>query len=182
MLNSVEIDFSRIDAADIVQADETDVKGCFDLTEQSNHISDFLRFINYVDCDIVYFSFLSGKKQCDIGKILGKTQPAISYDINRIKKQIDFVYFFYSTVDEFVAFLQSDNGLTAEECDLLLVLFYCSSIAKTSKVIGYHQITCRNRLAKIFSILRKDHPNIHSMIKYSLAKFNKIKKTYRHKC
>ena len=56
--------------------------------EISQHLDMYFRFFGAKDMDIVYLYFLSQKKQDEIMRILGKTQPAISYDVTRIKKQM----------------------------------------------------------------------------------------------
>jgi len=77
------------------------------IAEAKNHLGDVFRFLGNEDSDIVYLSFLLKKKQNDVCRILGKTQPAISYDLGRIKKQIDFVVYLLSVVDEFVYFIET---------------------------------------------------------------------------
>ena len=174
----VDIDLNRISDDMIVETDDfVDVTEFFSLEEQRDAIKDILRFLNYKDKDIIYLSFLSKKRQVDIAEILLRTQPAVCYNIKRIKMQIEFVHFFLSKIDYLLSFLKDpNNGLTAHECDILLVLFYCSSVTKASSVIGFHQITCRNRLTKIFNKLEKSHPEIIDLFDFIMLKFNKIKR------
>lgn len=175
-----EIDFERISQEMIIENDDIDcdITDFFTLEEQHESICDVLRFLNYKDKDMVYLSFLSKKRQVDLAKILDKTQPAVCYNIKRIKTQVEFVYYFLTKIDYFFTFLQSEeNELTAHECDILLVLFYCSSITKTSSVIGFHQITCRNKLASVFEYLEKNNPDIMDVLDYIMLKFNKIKRS-----
>src|SRR5574344_1470765 len=110
--------------------------------EVSQHLDAYFRFFGKKEMDIVYLYFLSGKKQFDLMNILEKTQPAISYDVNRIKKKIEFVTNLVSFIDEFILFIIDDrNNLTIQERELLLVFFYSTSIVKTSKILNKNNIT-----------------------------------------
>jgi predicted transcriptional regulator len=55
--------------------------------------------------DTVYLYFISKKKQEEIMTILGKSQPAVSYDVSKIREQIDFIVKIISSVDDFIMFI-----------------------------------------------------------------------------
>jgi predicted transcriptional regulator len=55
--------------------------------------------------DTVYLYFISKKKQEEVMTILGKSQPAVSYDVSKIREQIDFIVKIISSVDDFIMFI-----------------------------------------------------------------------------
>ena len=148
------------------------------IAEAQNHLGDVFRFLGNEDSDIVYLSFLLKKKQNDVCKILQKTQPAISYDLGRIKKQIDFVVYLLSVVDEFLYFIENEeHGLTKDEVNILILMFFSTSFSKTSKILGYHQITCRNKFTKVMTTLEKNgYFEICEIFSNILNNLNKVKK------
>jgi len=151
----------------------------FDVFEMKCHLDDYLRFFSKKDLDIIYLSFLSGKRQNDVSAILTKTQPAISYDINRINKQLEFVIYMMSKIDDLLNFISTNNILSTEENDILLILFFSTSFTKTAKVLKQHQITCRTKFAKIMNKLKvnDDYEEIYDLFQQIENNLNKVKKT-----
>ena len=95
--------------------------------EAKNHLGDVFRFFGNEDSDIACLSLLLEKKQNDVCRILEKTQPAISYDLGRIKKQKDFVLYLLSVVDDFLYFIEKgEHGLTTAQVDILVLMFFGS--------------------------------------------------------
>ena len=93
--------------------------------EVNEYLGNYFRFFGQKDMDIIYLYFLSGKKQEDMVRILGKSQPAISYDVTRIKEQIDFVIKIVSSIDDFIMFIvDDDNRLNTYDREMLTLFFY----------------------------------------------------------
>lgn len=146
--------------------------------EISQHLDVYFRFFGKKDMDIVYLYFLSEKKQDDIVKILQKTQPAISYDVTRIKKQMQFVTVMVSFIDTFLLFICDENNkLTTPEKELLTVFFFSTSIIKTSKLLNKNHITCRTHLINTINKLKQyGYDEQYDFFKYMFSNLNKIKK------
>lgn len=143
-----------------------------------DHLDLYFRLFGKSDLDIIYLYFLSNKKQHEIKSILDKTQPAVSYDVNRIKNQMQFVIKMIQKQDDFVLFIiNENNGLTLKERELLLVFFYSTSLVKTSKILGQNQITCRTRIRKAIEKLKEiGETDMYLFFCYILENLNVIKK------
>lgn len=182
-----ETDFYEINDAPIVcgfYVDEPQLEVINDRIHYDNHEIDdhldiYFHFFGMNDMDIVYLFFLSEKRQHDIKEIMGKTQPAISYDVTRIKKQLDFVINIIAYVDDFIAFIIDEkNGLTLFERELLLVFFFCTSIVKTSVVMGFGQISCRIKILRAIDRVKElGYDYIYEILRYVAENLNNIKKT-----
>lgn len=146
--------------------------------EVNEYLGNYFRFFGQKDMDIIYLYFLSGKKQEDLVQILGKSQPAISYDVTRIKQQMDFVIKLVSSIDDFIMFVVDDNnGLNAHDREMLTLFFYSTSIVKTSRLMGISNITCRSHLNTIVNrLLSNGHIDMYNLFKYIMSNLNSIKK------
>lgn len=143
-----------------------------------DHLDVYFRLFGKNDLDIIYLYFLSNKKQNDIVDILQKTQPAISYDVNRIKQQLQFVIRLVQKQDQFILFITDQQlKLNLQQRQLLLVFFYSTSIVKTSRILGQNQITCRTRIRKAIQRLSScGYNEMYQFFCYILQNLNKIKK------
>ena len=146
--------------------------------EVNEYLGNYFRFFGQKDMDIIYLYFLSNKKQDDIVKILGKTQPAISYDVTRIKEQIDFVIKLVSSIDDFIMFIVDDgNGLNTYDREMLTLFFYSTSIVKTSRLMNVNNISCRSHLTTVVNrLLANGHVDMYNLFKYIMSNLNNIKK------
>lgn len=146
--------------------------------EVNEYLGNYFRFFGQKDMDIIYLYFLSGKKQEDLVRILGKSQPAISYDVTRIKEQIDFVIKLVSSIDDFVMFIvDDDNRLNTYDREMLTLFFYSTSIVKTSRLMGINNITCRSHLNTVVNrLLSNGHVDMYNLFKYIMSNLNNIKK------
>ena len=146
--------------------------------EVNEYLGNYFRFFGQKDMDIIYLYFLSGKKQEDLVRILGKSQPAISYDVTRIKEQIDFVIKLVSSIDDFVMFIvDDDNRLNTYDREMLTLFFYSTSIVKTSRLMGINNITCRSHLNTVVNrLLTNGHVDMYNLFKYIMSNLNNIKK------
>ena len=146
--------------------------------EVNEYLGNYFRFFGQKDMDIIYLYFLSGKKQEDLVKILRKSQPAISYDVARIKEQIDFVIKLMSSIDDFIMFIvDDDNKLNTYDREMLTLFFYSTSIVKTSRLMGINNITCRSHLNTVVNrLLANGHVDMYNLFKYIMSNLNNIKK------
>jgi len=146
--------------------------------EIDEHLSCYFNFFGQKDMDINYLYFLSRKRQFDIQKILGKTQPAISYDVTRIKQQMDFVVKMVASIDDFVIFITGNpDGLTTFDKEILTVFFYTTSIIKTARVLKLENRCMRSILNTCVKKLeRNGHTEMFELFKYILGNLNNIKK------
>ena len=146
--------------------------------EVNEYLGNYFRFFGQKDMDIIYLYFLSGKKQEDLVKILRKSQPAISYDVARIKEQIDFVIRLVSSIDDFIMFIvDDDNRLNTYDREMLTLFFYSTSIVKTSRLMGINNITCRSHLNTVVNrLLANGHVDMYNLFKYIMSNLNNIKK------
>ena len=146
--------------------------------EVNEYLGNYFRFFGQKDMDIIYLYFLSGKKQEDLVKILRKAQPAISYDVTRIKEQIDFVIKLMSSIDDFIMFIvDDDNKLNTYDREMLTLFFYSTSIVKTSRLMGINNITCRSHLNTVVNrLLSNGHVDMYNLFKYIMSNLNNIKK------
>lgn len=146
--------------------------------EVNEYLGNYFRFFGQKDMDIIYLYFLSGKKQEDLMKILEKSQPAISYDVTRIKEQIDFVIRLVSSIDDFIMFIvDDDNRLNTYDREMLTLFFYSTSIVKTSRLMGINNVTCRSHLNTVVNrLLSNGHVDMYNLFKYIMSNLNNIKK------
>ncbi len=183
MQSVIDVDFEQMSSEDGLEcsSEVTDLD-YYDLHEQYNTIINIIRFLNFHDRDIIYFSCISRKTQEEISSILNKTQPAICYDLKKVMSQMDYVYYFSSIIHKMINFFKYDAGyLTDDECDMMLVLTYSLSIIKTGEVLGLHQITSKKRLEQIMFKIKINNPEIKSIFDTLLSKYGKIKKRIYNK-
>lgn len=162
---------------------EIEIEYQTDTTAYSNyelceHLDSHFRFFGGKDMDIILLYFLSHKRQDEIMKILDKTQPAISYDVTRIKRQIEYVMRVVEFVDDFIAFIVDENvKLNTHERELLTVFFYSTSIIKTSKILNQNHITCRTHINNTINKLKElGYMEQYEFFAYLLENLNKVKK------
>ena len=141
-------------------------------------------FLNDKDRDILFLVFVSRKKQKDVQRILGRSQPSLCYDIKRIRRRLNFIFYLHEVFDIFSSFLEvqqeSDRkkveaGLapdfTSDEIEILTLMFYTSSFTMTAALMHISQVRARytfNKCLKrlldlgrldiyeIFNIIRRD--------------------------
>jgi len=145
--------------------------------EMNECLSSYFRFFGSKDMDIIYLYFIAKKKQEDLMRILGKSQPAVSYDVTRIRDQIDFVVKMVYAIDDFILFITDpSNTLPTADKEMLTLFFYSTSIVKTSRLMGMSNITCRSHLNTVINHLLGTRPDMYHLFKYILGNLNNIKK------
>lgn len=144
----------------------------------NQYLDAYFRFFGKKDMDIVYLYFISRKKQEQIMQILGKTQPAVSYDVTKIKEQINFVIKLIASLDDFIMFIvDPDNKMKTMDKQMLVLFFYTTSIAKTARLMGINNITCRSHLYTIVNrLLSQGHIDMYNLFKYIMGNLNSVKK------
>lgn len=177
MSYDIQFDFDRLSQQDLLTYDILDVQSYYDVSQLKDNIHDTLRFLNYYDWDLIYLTYLAKKKQVDLAKILDQTQPSVSYNLSRIRKQIQFVYFFLANIDIIVNYLRKTKDFTLFQKEVLLVFFYSLTSAKAAVIFNMHPITFKNRLVLILEKLSKCSPQIYDIFMFVFHNENKIKKT-----
>lgn len=147
--------------------------------EINEHLYNYFRFFGSKDKDIIYLYFLSRKRQKEIMEILGKSQPAVSYDVTRIREQMMFVVKIMSFIDSFIMFITNpENRMSTYDKEMLTLFFYSTSIIKTSRMLGINNITCRSHLLTIINRMRlQGHEDMHKVFRYIMSNLNNVKKT-----
>lgn len=153
-------------------------RSSFSNYELCEHLDSHFRLFGKKDMDIILLYFLSKKRQDELMQILEKTQPAISYDVSRIRKQIEYVMRVVEFIDEFIVFIVDENiELNTHEKELLTVFFYSTSIIKTSKILNQNHITCRTHINNTINKLKDlGYIEQYEFFSYMLNNLNKIKK------
>lgn len=177
MSYDIQFDFDRLSQQDLLYYDILDVQDYYDVSELKDNIHDILRFLNYYDIDLIYLTFLAKKKQVDLAKILDQTQPSISYNLSRIRKQIQFVYFFLANVDNVINFLRNTNDFDLHQKQMLLVFFYSLTPTKAAMVFKMHPITFKNKLLAVLKRLEVIDVDLYNVFMFVFNNQNKIKKT-----
>ncbi len=145
--------------------------------EVNECLSGYFRFFGSKDMDIIYLYFIAKKKQEDLMRILGKSQPAVSYDVTRIREQIDFVVKMVYAIDDFIMFITDPaNTMPTADKEMLTLFFYSTSIVKTSRLMGMNNITCRSHLNTVINHLLGTRPDMYHLFKHILNNLNNIKK------
>ena len=146
--------------------------------EIDEHLSMYFNFVGSSDMDITYLYFLSKKRQFDIQQILGKTQPAISYCVSKIRQQMEFVVRIVASVDDFVLFITGNpKGLSTFDKEILTVFFYTTSIIKTARVLKLEDRCIRSILKTcIKKLQRNGHQEMYELFSYISDNLNNVKK------
>lgn len=162
---------------------EIELQQSYDRENYSNwqineYLDSYFRFFGKKDMDIIYLYFISRKKQEQIVQILEKTQPAVSYNVTKIKEQINFVTKLMLSLDDFIMFIvDPDNKMKTYDKQMLVLFFYTTSISKTACLLGINNITCRSHLYTIVNrLLSQGYNDMYNIFKYILQNLNNIKK------
>ena len=135
--------------------------------EQIRELEPILKFLNKKDRDILYLIFVAQKKQKEVQRILGRSQPSLCYDIQRIRSRLKFIVYLFSVFDIFLDFLihradKLDFGdgagaveLKREAITVLVLLFYTTSFTQTAKLMGKPQIRARYLFEKTLQIMEQ---------------------------
>ena len=113
-------------------------------------------FLNDKDRDILFLVFVSRKKQKDVQRILGRSQPSLCYDIKRIRRRLKFIFYLHEVFDIFTAFLEEQQASDAakeaagsapdfasDEMEIMALMFFTSSFTMTAAQMGISQVRAR---------------------------------------
>ena len=166
-----------------VYEDEMEMSASPDRSDYSNwevneYLDNYFRFFGSRDMDVIYLYILSKKRQEEIQEILGKSQPAVSYNVTRIRNQMEFVARMMSSIDDFIMFITDpENGMRTFDKELLVIFFYSTSIVKTARIMGIKNVTCRSRLNTVVNHLLQDgHMEMYRLFRFVMDNLNNIKK------
>jgi hypothetical protein len=97
-----------------------------------------LSFLNNKDRDILFLTFVNGKAQTDIMKLLKRSQPSLSYDIKRIKERVGFICKLLSYFDDVMRFIDSPKSkeLPSEQIMVMTLMYFTTSFSQSSRVSG----------------------------------------------
>lgn len=143
-----------------------------------------LSFLNAKDRDILYLVFVTGKKQKDIQRILGRSQPSLCYDIKRIRKRLKFIFYLDSVFDIFLNFIEDppEGVFTPFEIEVITLMFYTSSFTLTSKILGNGEMSQVKVRYCFDKCLRKMEENrlweIYEMFMVIRSNLNIVKRVY----
>jgi hypothetical protein len=123
-------------------------------------------FLNDKDRDILFLIFVSKKKQKDVQRILGRSQPSLCYDIKRIRRRLKFIFYLHEVFDIFVAFLEDQQeadqkkaargevpDFSSDDIEILTLMFYTSSFTVTAALMGISQVRARYAFNKCLQSL-----------------------------
>ena len=140
-----------------------------------------LGFLNEKDRDILFLIFVSCKKQKDVQKIIERSQPSLCYDIKRIRRRLKFIFYLHSVFDIFEDFVgrRGIEYFTAEEREILTLMFYTSSFTLTSKIMGISQVRVRYAYDKCLRRLEAfEMWDVYEIFVVIRANLNIVKRVY----
>jgi hypothetical protein len=119
-------------------------------SEQIQEYNSIFRFLNEKDRDILFLIFVAQKKQSAVQQIMRRSQPSLCYDIQRIKKRLQFICYLNSVFDVFLDFVENHSqDYDKESKDILTAMFYTTSLTQSSEVLDQPQIRIRYKFDKL---------------------------------
>jgi hypothetical protein len=149
--------------------------------EQVLSFKPILSFLNEKDRDILFLIFVSCKKQKDVQKIIERSQPSLCYDIKRIRRRLKFVFYLHSVFDIFEDFVgrRGVEYFSAEEREILTLMFYTSSFTLTSKIMDISQVRVRYAYDKCVRRLEAlEMWDVYEIFVVIRANLNIVKRVY----
>ena len=119
--------------------------------DQVRRFKPIFTFLNDKDIDILYLIFVSGKRQMDVTRILGRTQSSLAYDIKRIRRRLRFIHYLQEVFDIFLDFVRRERDgscFTPMEMEILTLMFYTSSFTLTARVVKTTPVRVRQTYTK----------------------------------
>lgn len=143
------------------------------------------RFLNEKDRDILYLIFVSRKKQKEVQRILGRSQPSLCYDIRRIRSRLKFIHYLNLVSDIFLSFVEDKRrwqelGFDAETIEILTMMFYTTSYTHTAEILGKKQINVRYLFCRTLKRLEElELWEIYEIFDNIRCNLNIVKRIYR---
>jgi hypothetical protein len=140
-----------------------------------------LSFLNAKDRDILYLIFVSGKKQKDVQEIIGRSQPSLCYDIKRIRKRLQFIFYLNSVFDIFLEFVENPpDNFEDFEVEVMLLMFYTSSFTMTSSILEVPQVKVRYSYDRCLRKLEElEMWEIYEIFMVVRSNLNLVRRIYR---
>lgn len=152
------------------------------LTEEDvPRISKILNFLNNKDKDILFLIFISGKTQTDLVRLINRSQPSISYDINKIKERIQFICELHNSFDMFTVWLQNHSGgFKAEQVMILSLMYFTSSFSQSARVLKLKPTRVRYVFDKTLKEMgdEEEHHEIKDLFLKIRNNLNKLRREY----
>lgn len=151
--------------------------------EELKHNFSILNLLNDKDRDILYLIFVSKKKQKEVQKILGRSQPSLCYDIRRIRERVRFIVYLKQVFDIYMDFLERNK----EEYEPLMLqtltlMYYTTSFTLTAKVLGCHQMLVRSLFEKALRRMKAlQHWEVYEIFSAINHNKNKIRRIYHQR-
>jgi DNA-directed RNA polymerase specialized sigma subunit len=141
----------------------------------------FFSFLNGKDRDVLYLIFVARKKQKEVQNILQRSQPSLCYDIKRIRCRMRFIFYLCSVFDIFIEFVRENpTKFTAEEMDILILMFYSSSFTQTAEVLNISQVRVRYTFDKCIRRMEETKLwSIYEIFTSIRGNLNIIKRKYK---
>ena len=141
---AIDLESKQATNQDVLRLEPSDIK----------YYEWLFRFLSEKDKDILYLLYLSGCKQKNIMRILRKKQSSINYDFGRMKNRLSFIYYLTANFETFTEFLEKEpDFLSAYERDILVLMFYTTSLTKTAKILSEQQMKIQYLFDKILGKL-----------------------------
>jgi hypothetical protein len=143
-------------------------------------IGHLLGFLNHKDRDILYLIFVTGSKQNCVRKILNRSQPSLHYDISRIKKRLEFIYYLDLSFDIFMDFIeQNSNEFDPNLIDIMICMYYTTSFTQAAHILGEGQLKIRHKFDKLLRLLEdKGYWDILEIFTAIRSRLNIVKRVY----
>lgn len=149
--------------------------------DQLRELAPILRFLNQKDRDILYLIFVARKKQKEVQRILGRSQPSLCYDIRRIRRRLKFICYLLSAADTFLDFIAyRSEDFDSETKRVLVLMFYTTSFTHTAKILSKRQIRVRYVFEKALEQLEEAQMwDIYEIFNAVRDNLNIVKRVYR---
>ena len=150
-------------------------------SEDAMSLVNILSFLNNKDRDILFLTFINGKAQTDIMKLLKRSQPSLSYDIKRIRERVGFVCKLLSYFADFTMFLGSPkiSELPAEQVMVLTLMYFTTSFSQSARVSGLKPTRVRYIFDKVIIELAKlDEPRLLELFNTIRNNLNAVRRSY----
>lgn len=148
---------------------------------QIKSLRNVVRFLNDKDKDILYLIFCSGKKQCNVGSVIGRSQPSLCYDVRKIRKRLEFICYIDRVFPSFISFLNSSasDEYSPVELDIMSCLLLSTSLTQTASILNYRQIKIRYKFKKILKkMVDMGHWEMYEMFRTVGKSLNMIRRVY----
>jgi len=141
-----------------------------------------LSFLNNKDRDILFLTFVNGKAQTDIMKLLKRSQPSLSYDIKRIKERVGFICKLLGYFDDVIKFLNDPRSkeLPAEQVLVMTLMYFTTSFSQSSRVTGLKPTRIRYIFDKLILQLKElNEDRLVELFVCIRKNLNAVRRSYR---